>query len=105
MKKAVYLVVTLALVLLVGVVAYSADAAHGKEVYAAEKCQMCHSIAGVGGKMAKLDGVGAKLKADEIKKWIKTPKSMKADAKMKAYPNISEKDLDDLAEYLLTLKK
>ena len=105
MKKALFLIVTVAMVLLVGVVAYSADAAHGKEVYAAQKCQMCHSIAGAGGKMSKLDGVGAKLKADEIKKWIKTPKEMKADAKMKPYPNIADKDLEDLTEYILTLKK
>ena len=105
MKKAMYLLVAFAVIFLVGAVAYSADAAHGKQVFAAEKCQMCHSIAGVGGKMAKLDGVGAKLTANEIKKWIKTPKAMKADAKMKPYPNISDKDLEDLTAYLLTLKK
>ncbi len=104
MKKAVFSIVSVALVLLIGVAAYSADAKAGKEVYTKEKCQMCHSIAGVGGKMSKLDGVGAKLKADDLKKWIKTPKEMKADAKMKAYPNIPEKELDDLVAYLLTLK-
>ncbi len=104
MKKAVFSIVSVALVLLIGVAAYSADAKAGKEVYTKEKCQMCHSIVGVGGKMSKLDGVGAKLKADDLKKWIKTPKEMKADAKMKAYPNIPEKELDDLVAYLLTLK-
>ncbi len=104
MKKCVFVIVTVAMVLLVSVAAYSADAKAGKEVYAKEKCAMCHSVAGVGGKMSKLDGVGAKLKADELKKWIKTPKEMKADAKMKAYPNIPEKELDDLVAYLLTLK-
>ncbi len=105
MKKGVFLLVTVALMLMVGIAVYAADAAHGKEVYTAQKCQMCHSIAGVGGKMSALDGVGSKLKADDIKKWIKTPKEMKADAKMKAYPSISEKDLDDLTAYLLTLTK
>ncbi len=104
MRKVVYSVLTAGLVLLVGVAAYSADAKAGKEVYAKEKCAMCHSIGGVGGKMHKLDGVGAKLKAEDIKKWIKTPKSMKADAKMKPYPNIPEKELDDLVAYLETLK-
>lgn len=104
MKKGAVLVVMVAMILLVSVAAYSADAKAGKEVYAKEKCQMCHSIAGVGGKMSKLDGVGAKLNAEDLKKWVKTPKAMKADAKMKAYPNIPEKELDDLAAYLLTLK-
>jgi cytochrome c2 len=85
---------------------FSLDAAvdHGKEVYAAQKCSMCHSIAGVGGSLKALDGVGSKLKADEMKKWIKTPKEMKADVIMKAYPNLPEKDLNDLTSYLLTLK-
>ncbi len=77
---------------------------HGKEVYAAQKCAMCHSIAGVGGKMKALDGVGSKVKAEDIKKWIKTPKAMKANVIMKAYPNLSEKDLNNLTAYLLTLK-
>jgi cytochrome c2 len=104
MKKAVSVLVTVAMVLLVGVAAYSADAKAGKEVYTKEKCQMCHSIAGVGGKMSKLDGVGAKLNAEQLAKWVKTPKEMKADAKMKAYPNIPQKELDDLVAYLLTLK-
>lgn len=104
MKMAVFSVLTVALVLLVGAAGYSADAKAGKEVYTKEKCQLCHSVAGVGGKMSKLDGVGAKLKADDLKKWVKTPKEMKADAKMKAYPNIPEKELDDLVAYLLTLK-
>ena len=104
MKMGAVLAVTAAMVLLVSVAAYSADAKAGKDVYAKEKCQMCHSIAGVGGKMSKLDGVGAKLSAEDLKKWIKTPKAMKADSKMKAYPTIAEKELDDLVAYLLTLK-
>ena len=77
---------------------------NGKKVYAAQKCQLCHSIAGVGNKKSPLDGVGAKLKEDEIKKWIKTPKEMKADTKMKAYPSLTESDLADLTAYMLSLK-
>ncbi len=107
MRKGVIFAVTLALVLAVGVFVYAAQgsAEHGKEVYTAQKCQMCHSIAGTGNKAHPLDGVGAKLSAEDMKKWIKTPKAMKADAKMKAYPNLSEKDTDDLVAYLMTLKK
>jgi cytochrome c2 len=84
----------------------SLDAAsdRGKEVFAAQKCSMCHSIGGVGGKMKALDGVGSKLKADEIKKWIATPKEMKAGVIMKAYPDLPDKDLNDLIAYLVSLK-
>ena len=42
----------------------------GKQIYAAQKCQACHSVAGVGNKKGELDDVGARLKADEIRQWI-----------------------------------
>jgi cytochrome c2 len=105
MKTVVFLLVAASMILACGVVAMSADAAHGKEVYAAQKCQMCHSIAGVGNKKWPLDGVGSKLKTDEIKKWILAPKEMDAKTTMKAYPNLPAKDLDDLVAYMESLKK
>lgn len=77
---------------------------HGKQVYAAQKCSMCHSISGVGGKRLALDGVGSKLKPAEMQKWIRTPKEMKPNTTMKAYPNLPEKDLEALTSYLLSLK-
>jgi mono/diheme cytochrome c family protein len=77
---------------------------HGKEVYAMQKCALCHSISGVGGKKLALDGVGSRLKAEDIKKWIRTPKAMKPDSTMKSYPNLPQKDLDDLTAYMMTLK-
>jgi mono/diheme cytochrome c family protein len=95
--------------------ALAQDAAKGKQVYdaAAPKCKMCHSIAGEGNAKGSLDGVGGKLKADEIKAWIRTPKEMsekaKADRKppMVAYTKekISDADLDALTAYILSLKK
>ena len=48
----------------------------GQEVYAAQKCSTCHSIAGKGGKQSPLDGVGKKLSADEIRSWITNPTEM-----------------------------
>ncbi len=44
----------------------------GQEVYAAQKCQMCHSIAGKGSKTNPLDGVGKKLSAEDTEGWIVT---------------------------------
>lgn len=77
---------------------------HGREVYAVQKCALCHSISGIGGKKKALDGVGSRLKSEDIKKWIRTPKEMKADTVMKAYPNLPEKDLNDLVAFVMTLK-
>jgi mono/diheme cytochrome c family protein len=87
----------------------------GEKVYAAAmpKCKVCHSIGGVGNAKGALDGVGSKLKADEIKAWVRTPREMTEKAKatrkpvMAAYAadKLSDADLDALTAYLLSLKK
>jgi len=83
----------------------------GKQVYAAQKCQACHSVAGVGNKKGALDEVGAKLKADEIRQWIVAAPAMAAKAKadrkppMKAYTTLPTEDVDALVAYLASLKK
>jgi len=64
---------------------------------------MCHSIAGAGGKMKALDGVGGRLKADELKKWVLAPQEMKKDTKKKPV-KVAEADLDNIVAYLQTLK-
>lgn len=82
----------------------------GKQVYTAQKCQVCHSIGGVGNKKGPLDDVGARLSADEIRAWIVSAPDMAAKTKatrkpvMKAYPQIAKEDLDALVAYLHSLK-
>jgi mono/diheme cytochrome c family protein len=76
----------------------------GREVYAAQKCALCHSIAGIGGKKSVLDGVGFKLKPEDIKRWIRTPKEMKVNTTMKPYPKLPENDLEDLVAFITTLR-
>lgn len=105
------------MVLAAGVVGAQDAAAidKGKKVYteAMPKCKTCHTIAGEGNPKGALDDVGTKLKAEEIKAWIRTPKEMGAKAKatrqpaMIPYPKekISDADLDALAAYLQSLKK
>jgi len=83
---------------------------HGQKVYTASKCSICHSVAGVGNKKGALDGVGAKLSADDLRQWIVDAPGMtvktKADRKpaMKAY-TLPKDDLDALVAYLQSLKK
>ena len=84
--------------------------ARGAQVYQAQKCQVCHSIAGKGGK-ASLDGVGAKLSADDIRRWITHPAEMTVKSKSTAKPPMPAKwaslpaaDLDALVAYLQSLK-
>jgi mono/diheme cytochrome c family protein len=88
------------------------DAAAGEKVYAAQKCSMCHSIAGKGGKSSPLDGVGTKLTAAQIKEWIvdpitaaKTHSSTKKPPMPKKYDKLPAGDLDALVAYMQSLKK
>ena len=84
----------------------------GQQVYDAQKCQVCHSIAGKGGKQSPLDGVGSKLSADEIRQWIVEPiemakkvKSTKKPPMPKKYDKLPAGDLDALVAYMQSLKK
>jgi cytochrome c2 len=104
MKSAIILTGTLILFCAVVVFCQGGASDRGRDVYAMQKCALCHSIAGIGGKKMALDNVGSKLKPEEMRKWIRTPKSMNGDSTMKSYPNLPEKDLNDLVAFLLTLK-
>lgn len=107
-------VVVLTLGLCIGVTAAAAaqDAkvAKGQQVFADQKCSLCHSIAGKGNAKGSLDGVGTKATADEIRSWITDAKGMTAKTKatrkpeMKAY-TLPKDDVDALVAYLGTLKK
>jgi mono/diheme cytochrome c family protein len=82
----------------------------GKKVYEAQKCAACHMIAGKGSKLSPLDGVGAKLSVEDIRKWIVEPATMEAKLatkpkiKMKAY-KMGDADLDALVAYMASIKK
>ncbi len=89
------------------------DAAKGAAVYAAQKCSMCHSVAGKGGKLA-LDCATSnlnKLSAADITEWITKPaeaaKKHASTAKppMRAYASLPKEDLDNLVAYMVSLKK
>jgi cytochrome c2 len=100
-------IVVLGLLVIVGIVIAASPqttAERGREVFAEQKCALCHSIAGVGGKKLPLDGVGLRLKPDDMRRWIRTPKEMKPTTTMKPYPNLPEKDIGDLTTFLLTLR-
>jgi cytochrome c2 len=90
--------------------AQDAQVERGKAVYAAQKCNLCHKIAGVG-KRTTLDGVGDKLSDAEIREWLVHPKDAAAKAKstakpvMKDYSKLPPADIDALVAYMKTLKK
>jgi mono/diheme cytochrome c family protein len=84
---------------------------HGIKVYAAQKCNVCHSIEGKGKKTGPLDGVGSKLTEDEIRQWLVNAPEMtkKTNSKrkpvMKNYAKLPKEDIDALVAYMQSLKK
>jgi mono/diheme cytochrome c family protein len=89
----------------------AAQIKHGQEVYAAQKCQTCHSIAGKGSKTNPLDGVGAKLSTGDTRQWIVNPTEMTAKTKSDKKPPMPNKysklpaaDIDALVAYMQSLK-
>jgi mono/diheme cytochrome c family protein len=87
-----------------------AKAEQGMKVFAAQKCTMCHSIAGKGNKKGPLDEVGSKLTAAEIREWIVDPEGMQAKTKTTRKPPMKKKpmpagDVDALVALLTGLKK
>ena len=83
----------------------------GQEVFAAQKCSVCHAIAGKGGKESPLDGVGAKLSAADTREWIVHPTEMAKKTNSQKKPPMPAKygalpapELDALVAYMQSLK-
>ena len=82
----------------------------GEAAYNAQKCTVCHSIAGKGSKTNPLDGVGAKLSADDIRTWITDPVAMAKKANSQKKPpmpknaKLTPADVDGLVAYMQSVK-
>ena len=111
--RSIFAVSMFALVVVMGSApAFAQDAAKGAQVYADQKCSVCHAIAGKGNAKGALDDVGTKLTAAEIRQWIVDPAGMTAKHKatrkppMPAkYASLPQGDLDALVAYMASLKK
>ena len=90
-------------------IAQDANVAKGQQLFTDQKCTLCHSIGDKGNKKGPLDGVGAKLSADELRKWIVDAKGMTVKTaaprkpEMKNYA-LPKEDVDALVAYMATLK-
>lgn len=100
-------VIIVALWLMAGARGASAAADAGKKVFETKKCISCHSLGSEKGAMAKLggplDGIGAKRDAGWLKAYLADPKAQIPNAKMPKQ-NLNDKELDDLVQYMLTIK-
>jgi cytochrome c2 len=81
-----------------------ADPAQGQKVYVAQKCNICHAVAGSGGKLGPdLSGIGLTRNAAWLEKYLPDPRSFNPKGKMPAQ-SVKGQDLKDLAAYLATLR-
>jgi mono/diheme cytochrome c family protein len=108
-----------AVVGLVGLMTLSASAQDarpvqaGQEVYARYECARCHMIAGKGHKLGKLDGVGSRLSATDMRRWLTVPVEMEATldqvpkVKMSSRKTLqlTDAEVTALVAYLMTLRK
>jgi mono/diheme cytochrome c family protein len=90
--------------------AQDANVAKGEQLFAAQKCSICHAVAGKGNAKHPLDGAGARLNAETIKLWLTDPKAAEAKSGKKAMPpmksfaSLPAADIDALVAYVLSLK-
>jgi mono/diheme cytochrome c family protein len=86
----------------------------GKKLFDSKKCVTCHTVAGKGGTLTKqypMDGVGAKLSAEDTKKWLTATEEMEAKLETKPKVKMSSKkvaltgaEVDALVAYMQSLK-
>ena len=90
--------------------AQDAKVTKGQQLFADQKCTLCHSIGDKGNKKGPLDNVAGRLSAEDIRAWITDAKGMIAKTKptrkpeMKAF-TLPKEDVDALVAYLSTLKQ
>ena len=102
--------VALGLLVVLPAAAAAQDAAAGQNVFQAQKCTLCHSVAGKGNVKGPLEGVAKKYTAAELKQWITQPAEMAKTHKstrkppMKSFASLPAADVDALVAYLQTLK-
>src|SRR6266545_1535331 len=107
--RATAMALTICLGIPAAAAAQDAKVTKGMEVYAAQKCAVCHSIGDKGNKKGPLEGVGAKLSAAELREWMTDAKGMTAKTKaprkpaMKSY-ELPKDDLDAVVAYMVSLK-
>ena len=89
--------------------AQDAKVAKGAALFESNKCSICHSVQGKGGKKP-LDGAGTRLDAATVKLWLTDPKGAEAKTGKKAMPpmknfsTLQAEDIDALIAYVMSLK-
>ncbi len=77
----------------------------GETLIKSQGCTACHTIGGVGGTIGPdLTKVGGRRSKEWIKEQLENPKTHNPNSIMPSYARLSEKDREDIADYLSGLK-
>ncbi len=77
----------------------------GAAVFQTRGCMNCHSLHGTGGTFGPaLDTIGRSLSREQIEHYIRNPKAVNPKAMMPAQTELSEKEAEEVSEFLATLK-
>jgi nitric oxide reductase subunit C len=83
----------------------SAVASPGAAVFQTKGCMNCHTLHGAGGTYGPvLDTIGARLSAEQIARYVKAPKAVNPMAKMPAQTGLTDRERDEVARFLSSLK-
>jgi mono/diheme cytochrome c family protein len=111
MKQLAAVVVAGGLVLAVVAPAHAqaAKAQQGAALFTAQKCTMCHSVAGKGNAKGPLDSITAKNKSEHIRQWLADPEGMRAKTNATRTPamkplKLSADQVDALVAYLTSVQ-
>lgn len=110
MKLSICIVVATALFGIAAVPASAQSKAdQGAALFTAQKCTMCHSVAGKGNPKGSLDKITAQNKAEHIRQWLQDPEGMRAKQSATRTPamkpvKLSPDQIDALVAYLTSVK-
>jgi mono/diheme cytochrome c family protein len=87
----------------------NAKAQQGAALFTAQKCTMCHSVAGKGNPKGALDNIAAKNKAEHIREWLQDPEAMRVKTSANRTPvmkaaKLSADQIDALVAYLMSVQ-
>jgi mono/diheme cytochrome c family protein len=76
----------------------------GRRVYVEQRCSACHSIAGEGSPRSPLDGVGARLTAEQIRLWVVDPRAARPGVRKPDFADLPPREIDALVAFMQSLR-
>ncbi|NNF84034.1 MAG: c-type cytochrome, partial [Deltaproteobacteria bacterium] len=73
----------------------------GGAVFQTKGCMNCHALNGIGGTLGPaLDTIGRELSAEQIRTYVRDPKSVDSESMMPPQTGLSDRELEEVAKFL-----